>query len=239
MDVKLKARNAPRRSVHSSSPLYLQPKMRKTDPEFERQLRDLVSEAQNNPPGSEARQRALTRLILAIHQADCLSRLRRHASRHSQDVFADLYDEARAKLQEHICKKIDDYKPEKGEVMPWVNTILHYKFIEVCNERWPKNTLSCDPITIEQTTPWKSSESREREYQELRQFLNGDPEGHLAAHYIRNRPDVTFQVLAIERSMHGKTWKELKSLTGIAIQTLSCFHNRTLQKLLPYFRRYL
>ena len=239
MNVRLKLRQAAKESASGSYLFRLQTKMcQSSDLAFERQLRDLAVEAQRNPAKSLARQRALTRLIAAIASVIRLDFLRKYAHNLTPAEFSDLCEEAEQETYRHACEKIELYRPEYA-VMAWVHSTLKFKFFEVCKKRRQRDTSPYDPEVLEQIAPLTPRENRDMEYQKLQEFLSADPEGKLAAYTIRNRPELTFQFLAIERVVRYKTWQELATQTESAIQTLSCFYNRTLQKLLPYFRRYL
>ena len=199
------------------------------DDSNDRQLQALVLVAQRHPPQSSARRRALTQLVMAIEQSGRLDRLRKYAPSYSASTFEDFYHEAKQKMYFYICQKPELYRQEHP-VMAWANNILRFKFLEVVKEQ------SRFPIDGLQQLVYPEGD---QEYQTLHLFLETDPEGLLAAHAIRNHPEITFQALAIARHIQGQTWRELEQKTGISIQTLSCFFQRTLQKLLPYFRKYL
>lgn len=197
----------------------------------------LVLEAQQYALHSAARQQALTRLVIAIGQSGRLARLRKYAQYFSASAFEDLYNEALQEMYFYICNKIDLYRSDHP-VMAWVNSTLSFKFQDVMQKRQLRNTLSYDPVIIDQR-PSNSAAGDDADYQRLRLFLETDPEGLLATYSVRNYPEVTFQVLAIARHLQGNSWKDLSAQTQIPLKTLSCFFNRTLQKLLPYFHKYL
>lgn len=207
------------------------PKAPDPDPKdpIDQQLQALVLEAQRHLPQSSARRRALTQLVMAIEQSGRLDRLRKYAQSYSASAFEDLYHEAKQKMYFYICQKIELYRQEHP-VMAWVNSTLNYKFLEAIKEQLKHPLDSLHP---------GFGPDVDQEYQALHLFLETDPEGLLAAHAIRNHPTITFQFLAIARHIQGQTWRELEEQTGISIQTLSCFFQRTLQKLLPYFSKYL
>lgn len=199
------------------------------DESIDQKLLAFVLEAQCHPPQSIARQQALTRLVITIEQSGQLNRLRKYAQFYAAPAFADLYNEAKQKMYFYICQKPELYRREHP-VMAWVNSTLSFKFRELMGEQPAVPLFEPDKIP---------SPEADREHEKLQVFLETDPEGKLATYAVRNHPTVTFQCLAIARHIQGKTWRELANQTGIPIQTLSCFFQRTLQKLLPYFNQYL
>jgi DNA-directed RNA polymerase specialized sigma24 family protein len=203
---------------------------------IDQQLMALALEAQSHPRKSSSRQQALTQLVIAIGQSGQLARLRTYAQYHSAPAFEDFYNEALQETYFYICNKIDLYRPDHP-VMAWVNNTLKHKFQDVIRKHQSKQTSTYDPVILDQLLPELASS--DSDYECLRLFLETDPEGQLAAYSIRNHPEVTFQMLAIARHLQGTSWQDLSEQTDISLQTLSCFFNRTLQKLLPYFNKYL
>ncbi|QUY40370.1 sigma-70 family RNA polymerase sigma factor (plasmid) [Acaryochloris sp. 'Moss Beach'] len=206
---------------------------------LERQLLELVLKARTHPSKSVAKQERLTRLIMLIEQSERFSRLRRYAHYYSPPMFEDLYNEVKQKTWIYICKKLELYRPNRT-VMAWANSILRFKFLEVINEQNLQLTLYYDPQVLEYIAPNIGIETSQTEdYENLRLFLENDPEQLLSTYSINNYPEITFQYLAIAHHIQGKTWTELSTQTGITIRNLSCFFQLKLRKLLPYFRRYL
>ena len=114
--------------------------------------------------------------------------------------------------------------PESISDVDWENTPESVKrFLAVILER------------IEQ----QEKQLQKTDYYNLRLFLETDPEKELSADWVNNRPEITFQFLAISRYIQGETWTDLSAQTGIPFRNLSVFFHRTLRKLLPYFKRYL
>lgn len=162
-------------------------------------------------------------------------------------LYEELHGEALQRTLLEICQKIDRYDPTRP-VLAWVNFRLDKQFTEVVREFYkqgltaaPKGTpLAVGPLpTLETLDRALTSDSEVDDRQLLRQFLAEDPEGHLQAEHIRNRPDAHFQAIALARSVEHKTWEEIATHFGISVQTLCSFFNRRLQKLRPYFQKYL
>lgn len=204
-------------------------------------LKHLAMEAQQHPPKSQARQRALSRLLNAISQSKRLSRPRRGQF---QEFYEEIYAEAVQRLFAYVCEKIDRYSPDRGEVLQWVNFLLNQRFfIEASREVLPVVFQGIDPkqiqrITIDDLDRHKPIEVIPSLSQEVMQCLEDDPEGLFQAAYVANFPNANFQVLALKRLM-GYSWQEISSELNISAQTLSSFYQRSLIKFTPKFKEYL
>lgn len=210
------------------------------DDDIHQKLKQLALEAQKYPPLHLKRKNALERLAREIlNLKKSKSSLLKHPQRGQwqSNVYNDLYQEALQKTCLDICQKIHNYNPQYP-VMAWVNFTLKKHFSEVIKQyRSPKILLiSLDEVEHHLTTEKKEQNS---EIDLLRQFLEDDPENLLKADHIKDRPDATFQVLAISKFVEGKTWQEMSDCLGISIPTLSSFITRKLHKFRPYFQKYL
>jgi DNA-directed RNA polymerase specialized sigma24 family protein len=213
--------------------------------DFDQLLQRLAEEAQQHPPQSPQRQRALQKLISEILQSNRL----RHPQRDSWllNLYEDLYNEALQKTLLEICQKIDHYNSEH-RVMAWVNFLLKNRFIDVVNDykkqgityipKSEKEQITCFLFLddLEQCIPVEDTRFDD---ELLRQFLEDDPENLLKNERLRNNSEVTFQYLALAKFVEDKTWTEIAAKLGISVQTLCSFFNRRLQKLMPYFKKYL
>ena len=208
-------------------------------------LQQLVQDAQSHPPQSPQRQLALNRLVQEILKSDRLGHPQRGAW--TPSLYEDLYNEALQRTLLEICQKIDNYNPDHP-VMAWVNFILKNQFINVIRD-YKKGGLTYVPkAEQESTTALPSLDDLDRyippqdelaDERLLRQFLEEDPEDLLKIERLRERSDVTFQSLALAKFVEDQTWSEIADNLGISVQTLCSFFNRRLQKLMPYFHKYL
>jgi DNA-directed RNA polymerase specialized sigma24 family protein len=208
-------------------------------------LQQLVQVAQQYPLQSLQRQLALNQLVQSILKSHRLGHPQK--GRWPPSLYEDFYNEALQKTLLEICHRVDKYNPEYP-VMAWVNFCLKNKFIEVVNDYnrtgltyapkskqgYATHILSLDDLDC--PVPVEESVSDE---QLLRQFLDNDPEGLLKAERLRNHPHVTFQTLAIAKFVEDQTWTDIAVHLGISVQTLCSFFDRRLQKLIPYFQKYL
>lgn len=208
-------------------------------------LKQLAHHAQQHPAKSRERQRAFAKLISAIQKS---KKLARPQAGQFQGFYHNIYAEALQRLFAYICDRIDDYSPERGEVLQWVNFLLSRRFFtEASRDVMPTVYKGMDAktakfVTIEdldrnnpdevnpQLTPSLS--------QELEQVLEEDPEEIFRKTCIVGHPKANFQVLAIRR-LSGFSWQEISSELGVAVPTLSGFYQRCLVRFAPKLKEYL
>ena len=209
-------------------------------------LQELAKEAQQHPHQSSQRGLALNKLVNEIWKSDRLGHPQRGVW--SPGLYENLYNEALQITLLEVCQKIDNYNPEYP-VMAWVNFLLKNRFINVVNH-YNKQGVTHKPKG--QTTPILSlddldnhdkhlpeSEEAFTDAHLLQQFLKDDPENLLKTEQLSSHPEISFQLLAWAKFVEDKTWKEISQNLGISTQTLTSFFYRRLQKMIPYFRKYL
>jgi DNA-directed RNA polymerase specialized sigma24 family protein len=214
--------------------------------ELDQLLQQRAKETQQYPCQSTQRQLALNRLINEILKSGRLGHPQRNLW--SSGLYEDLYNEALQKTLIEICQKIDNYNPEHP-VMAWVNFHLNYQFINVVNDYRKKGITHISKSdraeqlaylpSLDDLDKFISVEETHSDDQLLRQFLQDDPENLLKKKQLRDRPEVTFQALALAKFVEGQTWTEIATDLGVSVQTLCSFFNRQLKELMPYFRKYL
>ncbi len=213
--------------------------------EVDRRLKQLAREAQQHPPKSKQRQRALAKLVSAIQQSGMLTRPYKGCFR---GFYEEIYAEALQKLFCHICEKIDDYDPQR-EVLQWANFLLTRRFFVEASRAFmptvPKgiNQKQIRRLTIDDLDRNNCNEVTFQSIpslsQEVIQCLEEDPEGIFQSTHISNNPAANFQFLAI-KLVSGYSWKEISDeLEGMKIPTLSSFYQRCLTKFAPKFKEYL
>jgi DNA-directed RNA polymerase specialized sigma24 family protein len=214
--------------------------------DFERSLQRLAEEAQKHPPLSSQRRLALNQLINEIWQLK--NRLARpQQGAWTANLYEDFYNEALQKTLLEICRRIDAYNSEHS-VMAWTNFLLKNHFISVVSDRQrqgitylpnAKRNKSCRPPSLDDISRIPTKDKTLSDANLLRQFLEDDPENLLQEERLREKPEITFQYLALAKFVEDRTWEEIGTDVDISIQTLCSFFNRRLRKLMPYFKKYL
>lgn len=206
-------------------------------------LFQLALTAQKHPPLSSQRQLALNRLVNRILKSSQLGHPQ--SGGYPPSFYEDIYNEALQKTLLQICQKIDNYNPI-NPVMAWVNFLLKMRFRDVVKD-FKRKGITYIPSS-EQTPSIPSLHDLENkafyigletETKLLEDFLETDPEKLLQKEHIRGRSDITFQKIAQAKYIQDQTWENLATQYNISCQTLHSFFGRKLQKLIPYFKKYL
>jgi hypothetical protein len=214
---------------------------------LEQLLKKFVFDAQRHPHQSSQRQLALSQLMERIMKSEKLGHPQRE--KWPWSLYEDFYNEALSRTWLEVCQKVENYNPERGCVMAWVNCLLKYNFIRVIDDceksgitripRSGRSHITCLPSLDDLDHYIPPTESVTTDRQLIRQFLEEDPEGLLRAERLRERPDITFQFLALAKYVEDQTWDAIERDVRISTQTLCSFFNRRLQKLMPYFHKHL
>lgn len=208
-------------------------------------LKHYAQEAQRHPQGSPARRRALAQLVRIVLTSRRL--YRPPVSRlppQCQGAYREIYNDAQQALMLYVCQNIDRYDPTKASVIGWINMLMDRRFITVGiqqfqdgrERRLGKRRRLQDLMRAEEDIP--APEQDNPGHAELRQFILEDPKQLLQAKTLRNRPDITLQMLLL-RKLDEQTWDEMANEFGISLQTLHSFFRRSLKSLSPELRKHL
>ncbi|HLO51633.1 MAG TPA: hypothetical protein VK211_24680 [Kamptonema sp.] len=197
------------------------------------EMKMLAIEAQGHPYKSKERQKALTKLVDKIIKSGRLSRSHRYIF---GERYEEIYEEVIQDLLLYICQKIDQYKPERGPVMRWVNFLLSKRFFNdvIRHIFGPPN------VKIEQLDP-SNLEQLEKEpllLEMLWEYLENDPEQLCKNLRHPKYPEVNFQLLVM-RKIRGEKWKTISAELEVPISTLNGFYRKSLKELSPRIRLYL
>jgi DNA-directed RNA polymerase specialized sigma24 family protein len=199
------------------------------------QLKELALEAQRHPPHTELRQHALGELIEAIRLSGRLSHP--HRTRFSPQFYELLYEEAVNKTLIYVCRKIDNYDPERGQdkkFMTWVNFRLDRVILDTSREFRDPNISKLPSLTdIEEIFHSDDSPSL---VDTVRELIEEDAKNLFKKAHVRNHPEASFQAIASAR-FSGKSWEEISSQFRISVPTLSSFFQRCCEKFRPEFRK--
>lgn len=191
------------------------------------QLKKLAIEAQCHPPNTELRQYALGELVEAIRLSGRLCHP--HRKNFSSQFYDLLYDEAVNKTLTYVCRKIDNYDPERGDkkFMNWVNFKLDKMLLEVYHEEQEPNIT--DLPSLAELEKIVRPEEPPSSLEILRDCLEEDPQNLYKQTHIRDRPDVSFFAIALAR-ITGKSWQEISEKFGIPLATINRFFQRCCEK---------
>ncbi len=208
--------------------------------ELDAHLKKLALEAQSHSRQSSSRQIALTKLVMAIQKSRKLYPPPRLPGDYN---YEEIYHEAKQRLFFFICDRIDQYDPARGEVLQWVNSLLRERFVretrrDPCS---PPKRIVPTLIDLENIETWYPNSVMVREnpslLDEIRQYIQEDPEELFRATHAKDNPQANFQFL-VQRILAGYKWKEISAELNIPPTTLSSFYQRSLRRFLPQFKAY-
>lgn len=183
----------------------------------------------------EHQQFALRELVEAIRLSGRLCRP--HREKFLPQFYELLYDEAVNQTLIYICQKIDLYDPGRSQkFMTWVNFRLDKQLIEVRREF---DSVSDNAIpNLADLDEMFAEEPRDEEVElgkAVRQCIEEDADGVFRATHLRNRPEITFQFLALA-TISGRTWADLSQDLGVKVPTLSSFFRRCCSRFADKFK---
>jgi DNA-directed RNA polymerase specialized sigma24 family protein len=199
--------------------------------ELDKKLEELALTAQKSPVKSLSRQIALTKLMQSIQESGSFGCRKYNYS-------DDIYNEALQETWLYICRKIENYKPEVGKVLAWVNFILDKRFKDAIKRKTKNSFKSLDEpiymggdseathLTLLDTIEQQQTESDDAKM--LKEILSEDLQGVFSQEHIKHHPEANFKEIVLRR-LAQQSWKEMSIEWGIAIPTLSSFYRRCIQ----------
>jgi len=204
--------------------------------EAEQQLRNLVKEACEHPPGSIKRQRGLTQIIRLT-----MPKLWREAS----PYYADAVQQTWVYFCQNICegKTGAQYDPSYGSVATWLNAYLKRRLQDGFigqQKQQASQALSRSRLSEAEEMP-DPIENLAAEpdvppiLESVKAWVEADTSGELQRTQIEGQPAITAQVLILRRLPPETSWKELAIEFGLSVSTLSSFYQR---QCLPRLRKF-
>jgi DNA-directed RNA polymerase specialized sigma24 family protein len=204
--------------------------------EAEQQLRNLVKEACEHPPGSIKRQRGLTQIIRLT-----MPKLWREAS----PYYADAVQQTWVYFCQNICegKTGAQYDPSYGSVATWLNAYLKRRLQDGFigqQKQQASQALSRSRLSEAEEMP-DPIENLAAEpdvppiLESVKAWVEADTSGELRRTHIEGQPAITAQVLILRRLPPETSWKELAIEFGLSVSTLSSFYQR---QCLPRLRKF-
>lgn len=199
---------------------------------LDERLKQLALLAQQHPPSTEERQLALGQLVQVIFRSGklCRPQLGKFANR-----YEEIYEEARQELLLYICRNIEKYDLERGEVITWCNVLLERRFFrEAIAKVLGKPEIQ--KMTLADLDNLSSPPEEVPIITEIiDEYITSDPENLFKNIHIRNHPEANFQALAKQR-LEGKSWQSISEKFELKIPTISQFYYRCLKKFAPILK---
>jgi hypothetical protein len=207
--------------------------------ELEEQLRQLVTEACSHRAGSAERQKKLTRIIRLIS-----NKLWKENTPYYQDALQQTW----VYFCQNICEGNtgEPYDPTRSSVITWLNFYLKRRLQDFYIDDQKRQAL----IVSNQTGGQGSSDTNHTIdpienlvakpdvaflLEEVRKWVDTDPEGELSRIHITNHPEVTAKVLILRRLPPEASWRSIAAEFNVSIPTLSSFYQR---QCLPRLRNF-
>lgn len=211
---------------------------------IDERLKQLAVEAQQSPPRTPQRQRALARLVDALYQS---KRLVRPYRGQFHGFYEDIYAEAQQRLFLYLCEQIHRYNPE-FEVLQWANFLMKRRFfVEASRDVMPTAPKGMDRskvkrITLDVLDKQEPMELRSQSTISLSeavvQCIQEDRDGLFKSAHIQKKPEASFQYIALQ-FLGGYSWKEISADLDVKAVTLSSFYQRCLTKFAAVLKEYV
>ena len=206
---------------------------------LEERLRQLVEKACSYRRGTAERQRNLTQVIRLI-----TNKLWREHTPYYQDALQQTW----VYFCQNICEGNtgEPYNPSRGSVITWLNFYLKRRLQDfyIDTQKQQSKTLSTqvgrlggggNNETIDPVDNLPAEPDVPLLLEEVKQWVEADPQGELSRTHIANHPEVTCQILILRRLPPEESWKTLAEEFNLSISTLSSFYQR---QCLPRLRKF-
>ena len=205
----------------------------------EERLLHLLTEACKHPAGSPERQKNLTKIIRSI---------KNKLWKENQPYYPDALQQTWVYFCQNICEGNTGrpYDPNRGSIVTWLNFYLkkrlqdfhinnhHEELVRIPtpmrNFSSGESNQTVDPVENIPANP-----DVPPLLEEVRTWVETDPEGELRRIHLTNHPQVTCQILILRRLPPETSWKTLATEFNLSISTLSSFYQR---QCLPLLRKF-
>jgi len=207
--------------------------------ELEEQLRQLVTEACSHRAGSAERQKKLTKIIRLIS-----NKLWKENTPYYQDALQQTW----VYFCQNICEGNtgEPYNPSRSSVITWLNFYLKRRLQDFYIDEQKRQALivsnptggqgsSDTNHTIDPIENLVAEPDVPLLLEEVRKWVETDPDGELSRIHITNHPEVTAKVLILRRLPPEDSWKSIAAEFNVSIPTLSSFYQR---QCLPRLRNF-
>ncbi len=200
-------------------------------------LNSRVAEACKHPAGSPQRQKNLTKIIRSIS-----NKLWKENTPYYQDALQQMW----LYFCQNICEGNTGkpYDPNRGSVVTWLNFYLRQRLHDfyINKQKEKVRITTSEQLSLGETKPTvdpleniPAKPDIPPLLEEVKRWVETDPEGELRRIHITKRSDVTCQVLILRRLPPETSWKTLAQEFNLSISTLSSFYQH---QCLPRLRKF-
>ena len=191
------------------------------------ELRELIEETCKYPPGSLARQRNLTKLIILITRSQKLWR-------ENTPYYQDALQQTWIFFCQNLCEAAtgQKYDPNRSTVTTWLNRYLKWRLqdFRLANQKDKKTKITTKRVNNSETIDIVDSLAAKPDIplilEKTIRWVKQDKTGELGSTHIKNHPEITCQKLILHRLPPETSWKTLSEEFGVSISTLSNFYQR-------------
>ena len=194
--------------------------------ELEECLQRLVAEARESPP-VERRQR-LNEIVRLVSRS---GRLWREETPYYQDALQQTWL--------YLCRHLEKYDSSRANVITWLDNHLRWRLEDFRQAqqaelaRRVSGSMNDDAIDRIDNIP--APPEIPPILEAVRKWVETDPDGELSSTHIKNRPDITCQILILRRLPPEKRWSEIASEFNLSQSTAANFYRR---QCLPRLRNF-
>ena len=201
--------------------------------EIEQRLRQLVIDTCRHKSGSVERQQGLTQIVRSIVTSGKLWR---------QQV--PYYEDALQQTWLYFCRNLCEattsdksYDPHQGSITTWLNAYLKRRLQDgqIQNRVALAQTVAVVDDLINTVETLEAPPDVPPILETTKNWIENDPEGDLSRLHIQGHPQVTCQVLLLQRLPPEQSWEALAAQFGISVSTLRSFYRR---QCLPRLRKF-
>jgi hypothetical protein len=207
-----------------------------------KQLERLVAEACSHPPKSLMRRQKLSEIVRSIVKS---GRLWQENTPHYNDALQQTW----VYFCRNVCVCEENtttiFDPTRASLITWLDRYLRMRLRDFCIEQTQhQNTVTLSPSSEDSEAiniinnvenPPTHSDSPLIILEETKKWVLADPEGELKSVHIKERPDVTCQILILRRLPPETSWKNIADEFKLPPSTAPNFYKR---ECLPRLRNF-
>jgi DNA-directed RNA polymerase specialized sigma24 family protein len=203
--------------------------------ELEEHLQQLIMVACQHSPGSLERAKILTHIIRLVSP---------QLWREESPYYPDALQETWLYFCRNICERgtAEPYDPDRANLSTWLNAYLRFRLRNHYLQQQERMSKQSEP-TLERATFTSEIDKAVGDYEippileEVKAWAEAEAAEELTAIHVRNRPDVTAQLLILKRLPPEVGWKQLSEDLNLSVSTLSSFYQRKCFPLLRNFAK--
>lgn len=194
------------------------------------QLQQLVAEACLYPAKSLLRRQKLNELVRVVMKSGKLWK-----------ENTPYYNDALQQTWLYFCRNLEQYNPASCSVITWLNNCLKWRLQDLrsLEVKQQARTVSSPMLETEEKTNsienLPASPNIPLILEETYRWVKTDPDGELCSTHVRDRPEVTCQILILRRLPPETPWKTIALEFNLPPSTAANFYKR---ECLPRLRKF-